>query len=145
MKRLEKGFTLIELMIVVAIIAILAAVAAPRFGSQIAKARDAKAIETVGTWRSALNMSYADNQVYEKTFGTTIQAFVDGKTKDKTYSSTAKAAIANQAKAYTDAGSSGLAVTNIVEFVITGTSIESTIEFTAASGNDTKGTSWAAY
>lgn len=54
MKRMQKGFTLIELMIVVAIIGILAAVAIPQYQDYTVKAKLSKVQATVAPLKTAL-------------------------------------------------------------------------------------------
>lgn len=54
------GFTLIELMIVVAIIGILAAIAIPKFSNLITKSSEGATKGTLGSIRSALSIYYGD-------------------------------------------------------------------------------------
>ena len=55
-----KGFTLIELMIVVAIIGILAAIAIPKFADLIRKSNEGATKGNLGAVRSALSIYYGD-------------------------------------------------------------------------------------
>ena len=56
----KRGFTLIELMIVVAIIGILAAIAIPKFSQLISKGNEANTKGNLGAIRSALSIYYGD-------------------------------------------------------------------------------------
>ncbi|NLA42441.1 MAG: prepilin-type N-terminal cleavage/methylation domain-containing protein [Smithella sp.] len=60
-KRGQKGFTLIELMIVVAIIGILAVIAIPRFANYRKKSYDAVAKAELKNWYTACQAYLADN------------------------------------------------------------------------------------
>ncbi|MBJ9901254.1 pilin [Acinetobacter bereziniae] len=53
MKSVQKGFTLIELMIVVAIIGILAAIAIPQYQNYIAKSQVSRVMSEVGAMKTA--------------------------------------------------------------------------------------------
>lgn len=60
-KRNQKGFTLMEMLIVVAIIAILVAIAIPVFTSQLEKAREATDAANIRAAYAEVMMAYLDN------------------------------------------------------------------------------------
>lgn len=58
----EYGFTLIELMIVIAIIGILSVVVFPKFTNLVDKARESATKGNLGALRSAITVYYGDNE-----------------------------------------------------------------------------------
>ena len=71
----SKGFTLIELMIVVAIIGILAAIAIPKFSELIKKSKEGATKGSLASIRSAVAIYYGEN---EGIYPSTNSATADG-------------------------------------------------------------------
>src|SRR5437762_13487183 len=78
MKQIQKGFTLIELMIVVAIIGLLAAVAIPAYQDYIARAQVSESVNLLGGGKTPLAEYYADKGVWP-TAATSVMGNTAGK------------------------------------------------------------------
>jgi prepilin-type N-terminal cleavage/methylation domain-containing protein len=67
---MKKGFTLVELLVVISIIATLTAILLPNFMGARERARDAQKIQDAYAIKNALRMYYNDNQAYPIPVGT---------------------------------------------------------------------------
>lgn len=78
----QKGFTLVELVVVIAILGILAGLAIPRFIGATETARGARVIADLRTVESALSMYYAKNGNFYDPATSTNLVTVDGLVKN---------------------------------------------------------------
>ena len=73
-RNTHEGYSLIELMIVVAIIGILVALAVPSFQQSAVKAREAALKQNLHTIRTVLDQHYADKGFYPPSLETLVEA-----------------------------------------------------------------------
>ena len=83
MKRVQQGFTLIELMIVVAIVGILAAIALPAYQDYIIRSKMSEAVAAVAACKTSVSEYYATRNLVHVDnasagCSTTASQYVDG-------------------------------------------------------------------
>lgn len=75
--RIQRGFTLIEVMIVVAIIAILSAIALPSYSDYVRRGKLIDAHKTLAEARARLEQYFQDNRSYKDGCATAVPASTD--------------------------------------------------------------------
>jgi prepilin-type N-terminal cleavage/methylation domain-containing protein len=138
------GFTLIELMIVVAIIGILAAIAIPKFAQLVTKSKEGATKGSLGSIRSALSIYYGDMEgVYPVTMnpalttnGKYLTAIPFAKTPNY-HSDTSAEVDSSPSLSWTDAGG--------WSYVNNSTDANFGSLFVNCTHTDTKGSIWTAY
>jgi type IV pilus assembly protein PilA len=80
LKQAQKGFTLIELMIVVAIIGILAAIALPQYQTYVAKSQVSRGMGEAGAVKTAVDTCILDGKLALGTGATQCDPQVSGST-----------------------------------------------------------------
>lgn len=76
MKRMQAGFTMIELIVVIVILGVLAAVAMPKFVDVSSDAKAAALQGVVGAATSAMNVNYGSRKV-KATYGSAVANCTD--------------------------------------------------------------------
>lgn len=86
----QQGFTLIELMVVVVIVGILAAIAIPNYTQYVSRTRASEALGSLANLRVKMEQYYFDNRTYVST-GTTcgLSSISGSNTSTYTFSCTA--------------------------------------------------------
>lgn len=85
MARIQKGVTLIELMVVVAVIAVLAAIAYPAYQDQMQRARRSDAKTALLAAAQAMERYYTENNTYIFPEGTTLASVYGSATSPEGY------------------------------------------------------------
>lgn len=92
MKNAKNGFTIVELVIVIAVIAILAAVLIPTFSSLIKNANDAAALSELRQIQTLVEIELADDSVWEFYDGEGNKIRIIGSEEGRMWASTAELA-----------------------------------------------------
>jgi type IV pilus assembly protein PilE len=77
MRSIQKGFTLIEIMIVVAIIGILAAIAIPQYQDYVLRANIQEATAALSEIRTRMELQYNDARSYDRGGACVVQTTGD--------------------------------------------------------------------
>jgi type IV pilus assembly protein PilE len=110
--RASAGFTLIEVMVTVAIVAILAAVAIPNYSDYLRRGNVQEAVQNLSSYRAQMEQFYQDHRNYGS--GTACGITVPGTVKNFAYS----CSLTNSSQGYT-ATATGQTGTNVTGLAYT--------------------------
>jgi len=139
MKKVQQGFTLIELMIVVAIIGILAAVAIPQYQDYIVRSKIAAAVTSVDPIKTSMSEIYQTDGSFPDTAGLTSAGVTIVSPPNTTIAVTNAASAASGVITITFTNALGTAAPagSVITFTATPTSGDSVIRWVATQSSMT--------